>query len=47
MQHVLKRLVLPDRYERLREHLGDDIANLLVKPAAQNVETLRVLADEI
>lgn len=47
MQHILNQLVLPDRYERLREHLGDDVANLLVQPSKSNVETLRTLSDEI
>ena len=47
MDHILNQLVLPDRYERLRDHLGDDIANLLVQPADANIETLKVLSDEI
>ena len=47
MQHVLEELVLPDRYERLRDHLGDDIANLLVQPSQENVNDLRILAGEI
>lgn len=47
MQHVLDQLVLPDRYERLREHLGDDVANLLVQPSRTNVAALRTLSEEI
>jgi hypothetical protein len=47
MQHVLEQLVLPDRYERLREHLGDDVANLLVQPSKGNVDALKTLSDEI
>lgn len=47
MDHILNQLVLPDRYERLRDHLGDDIANLLVQPADSNIETLKIFSDEI
>lgn len=47
MQHVLSELVLPDRYERLCEYLGNDVANLLVRPSDRNVEVLQCLADEI
>lgn len=47
MGHILNQLVLPDRYERLRDHLGDDVANLLVQPSKANVETLQTLSDEI
>ena len=47
MEHILNQLVLPDRYERLREHLGDDVANLLVQPSESNVQTIRSLSDEI
>ena len=47
MEHILNQLVLPDRYERLRDHLGDDIANLLVQPSESNVQNLRLLSDEI
>ena len=47
MQHILNQLILPDRYERLREHLGDDVANLLVQPSKENVVSLRTLSDEI
>ena len=47
MRHILDQLILPDRYERLREHLGDQVANLLVHPAKENVRELRALADEI
>lgn len=47
MQHVLNQLVLPDRYERLRDHLGEDVANLLVQPSARNVDDISRLADEI
>ncbi|TVV39581.1 hypothetical protein [Thalassolituus sp. C2-1] len=47
MQHVLNELVLPDRYERLCEHLGNEVANLLVKPSDKNIEVLQGLADEI
>lgn len=47
VQHILDELVLPDRYERLREHLGDEVANLLVQPSIDNVNTLQTLANEI
>ena len=47
MQHILDQLILPDRYERLCEHLGDDVANLLVQPSRANVATLQTLANEI
>ncbi|WP_155998537.1 hypothetical protein [Thioalkalivibrio sp. ALM2T] len=47
MEHILNQLILPDRYERLRDHLGDDVANLLVQPSDSNVQTLRMLSDEI
>jgi hypothetical protein len=47
MEHILSQLVLPDRYERLREHLGEDVANLLVQPAAENIHAISSLADEI
>lgn len=47
MQHILDQLVLPDRYERLREHLGDDVANLLVQPSERNIASVRALSDEI
>lgn len=47
MRHIIDQLILPDRYERLREQLGDDIANLLVQPDVKNIESIRSLADEI
>ena len=47
MKHILEQLVLPDRYERLRDHLGDEVANLLVQPSKNNVETIRALSDDI
>ena len=47
MEHVLNQLVLPDRYERMRDHLGDDVANLLVQPSESNIQDLRLLSDEI
>ena len=47
MQHILDQLILPDRYERLREHLGDDVVNLLVPPSKSNVEILQALSAEI
>ncbi|MFQ1783908.1 hypothetical protein ACK377_14935 [Aeromonas veronii] len=47
MKHILEQLVLPDRYERLKEHLGDDVANLLVQPASSNISELRILSDDI
>ncbi len=47
MEHILNQLSLPDRYERLRDHLGDDVANLLVQPAESNVKDLKLLSDEI
>lgn len=45
--HILKQLVLPDRYERLVEHLGADVANILTSPAPENVDSLRSLANEV
>ncbi|NJC32291.1 hypothetical protein GGR79_003851 [Xanthomonas arboricola] len=45
--HILKQLVLPDRYERLVDHLGADIANILTSPSSDNVNSLRSLANEI
>lgn len=47
MTHVLEQLVLPDRFERLRDHLGDDVANLLVQPSSSNISNLRILSEEI
>lgn len=47
MRHILDQLILPDRYERLREHLGDDVANLLVQPSKANITSIRTLSDEI
>lgn len=47
MDHILNQLVLPDRYERLRDHLGDDVANLLVHPSEANVQDLKLLSTEI
>lgn len=47
MQHVLNQLTLPDRYETLRDHLGEDVANLLVQPSAANIDVISKLADEI
>lgn len=47
MKHILSQLVLPDRYERLRDHLGSEVANILVQPSKDNVVALRALADEV
>lgn len=44
---LLSSLYLPDRYERLRERVGAEIANLLVPPAAREVDALAMLAQEI
>jgi len=46
-QHLLENLRLPDRYERLVEALGHDVANLLVRPPQDIVETLESLTHEI
>jgi len=45
--HLLSQLTLPDRYERLEKHLGSEVANLLISPAGQNVDSLRALANEV
>jgi hypothetical protein len=45
--HVLKQLILPDRYERLVDHLGAEVANILTSPAPENVNGLRSLANEV
>jgi hypothetical protein len=47
MSHILEQLTLPDRFERLRDHLGDDVANLLVQPSSSNIASLRLLSEEI
>jgi hypothetical protein len=46
-QHVLSQLVLPDRFERLSQALGPEVANLLVPPSSENVDSLRSLANEV
>lgn len=45
--HLLSQLTLPDRYERLEKHLGPEVANLLISPAGENVDSLRALANEV
>lgn len=45
--HILSQLTLPDRYERLVRHLGPEVANLLIAPSADNVDSLRLLANEV
>lgn len=45
--HLLEQLTLPDRYERLEEHLGTDVANLLIAPSGKNIDSLRSLANEV
>lgn len=47
MPHILEQLILPDRFESLRDHLGDEVANLLVQPASSNISNLRLLSEEI
>lgn len=45
--HLLSQLSLPDRYERLSDRLGPDVANLLLAPSQSNVDALRSLASEV
>lgn len=45
--HLLAQLTLPDRYERLVDRLGPEVANLLMAPSAQNLDSLSLLAEEV
>jgi hypothetical protein len=45
--NVLTELALPDRYERLVDRLGPEVANLLTTPAGENIDALRALANEV
>jgi energy-coupling factor transporter ATP-binding protein EcfA2 len=45
--HVLTELALPDRYERLVNRLGAEVANLLTMPEDSNIDGLRALANEV
>ncbi|QGL63888.1 hypothetical protein FEO87_11800 [Stenotrophomonas maltophilia] len=45
--HILQQLVLPDRYERLVDHLGAEVANILTPPSPDNTDSLRSLANEV
>lgn len=44
---LLAGLYLPDRYERLRDRVGAEVANLLVPPAEPEVQALKSIAQEI
>ncbi|CAM2194480.1 ATP-binding protein [Paraburkholderia kururiensis] len=45
--HLLSQLSLPDRYERLVNKLGSEVANLLLAPSPGNIDALRSLANEV
>jgi energy-coupling factor transporter ATP-binding protein EcfA2 len=45
--HILKTLSLPDRYERLRERLGDRVAELIVQPSPETLAEFRRAASSI
>lgn len=44
---LLASLSLPDRYERLKDHLGAELANILVPPSIQEKKSLQYIAQEI
>lgn len=44
---LLSQLVLPDRYERLRDLLDLELANILVPPAEKELDSLQYVAQEI
>lgn len=44
---LLADLSLPDRYERLREHLGSELANILVSPSEEELSAFEYVAQEI
>lgn len=44
---LLSGLYLPDRYERLRERVGAEVANILVPPGAAEKDALGFVAQEI
>lgn len=44
---LLAGLYLPDRYERLRDRVGAEVANLLVPPDAKEVEAITLVAQEV
>lgn len=45
--HLLEELRLPDRYERLVERLGLEVATLLTTPSPSNVSALKTLAADV
>lgn len=44
---LLRQLSLPDRYERLSENLGNELANILIPPSEQESDALRYIAQDI
>lgn len=45
--HVLRSLELPDRYENLRQKVGERVAELLVAPADEMLREFRKVADGV
>ena len=46
-KHLLEELVLPDRYEALRDHLGPDLVRLLVAPPDSVEDAVVAVAESV
>lgn len=46
-EHVLKELSLPDRYERLENKLGPEVARILIPPNENDISGIRALTADV